>query len=65
MLTATKEKGKRLVRGGLDMCADRFRANPNLGNAMCYRDAALEYWEDEMIGDESLLAVLHEIRASD
>lgn len=62
MLTPTKEKGKRLIRGGLDTCAERFRANPNRGNALRYRDAALKYWEDDMIGDAFLLAVLNEIR---
>lgn len=46
----------------LDTMAERFRERPTNKNAKLYREVALEYWEDEMIGDESLLQVLHEIR---
>jgi hypothetical protein len=46
----------------LDTMAGRYRADSRKANALRYRDVALEYWEDDMIGDESLLAVLKEIR---
>jgi len=46
----------------LDVAQDNFRADPSNRNAVAYRDVALQYWEDEMIGDSTLLAALHEIR---
>lgn len=55
---------KQLLNVPLDTMAQRFRDNPTDYNASRYRDVAIEYWEDEMIGDDSLLAVLKEIRAS-
>jgi hypothetical protein len=53
----------RLMRKStLDVAQEKFRAAPNKQNAAAYRDIALSYWEDEMIGDDSLLAALHEIK---
>jgi hypothetical protein len=46
----------------LDEANEQFKANRSLANARQYRDVALQYWEDDMIGDETLLAILHEIR---
>lgn len=53
---------KQRLNLSLDILQENFRVDPSNANARRYRDVALEYWEDEMIGDESLLAVLHEIR---
>lgn len=46
----------------LDTMAERYRGNPTTFNRDRYQDVALEYWADDMIGDQSLLAVLKEIR---
>jgi len=54
---------KQRLKISLDTMAERFRENPSR-YAKTYRDLALEYWEDEMIGDASLLAILHEIKNS-
>ncbi len=60
MTTYTKKRRRSNV--SLDQIGDRFRENPTTYNAQLYRDVALEYWQDEMIGDCSLLAALHEIK---
>ena len=52
----------RRVNLSLDIMAETFRIDPSNINASRYRGVALEYWEDEMIGDESLLAILQEIK---
>lgn len=57
----TKRAEKRLSLS-LDLIAETFLADPSRANAIRYRDVALEYWEDEMLGDESLLSVLKMIR---
>lgn len=49
----------------LDTMQETFRADPSDTNAKRYRDVALEYWEDEMIGDDTLLGVLKQIRDGD
>lgn len=46
-----------------DSAQDRFRRNPNRVNGRSYREVVLEYWEDEMISDETLLVALHEIKS--
>jgi hypothetical protein len=46
----------------LDTLAEIFRNKPTPSTSAAYRDAALDYWTDEMIGDESLLQILKEIR---
>ena len=57
----SKPKKQRLNLS-LDMMNEIFVKDPSDSNAKRYRAVALEYWEDEMIGDETLLAVLHTIR---
>ena len=49
----------------LDRAADRFRAAPTAANAKTYQQLALEYWYDEMIGDQSLIQILVEIKETD
>ncbi|MCK1543287.1 hypothetical protein IVB12_15330 [Bradyrhizobium sp. 179] len=45
-----------------DRAQEEFRAKPSARTSAVYRDTALDYWTDEMIGDETLLAALREIR---
>ena len=56
---------KQRLNLSLDTMSERFQKNPSHANAKLYRAVALEYWDDEMIGDETLLGVLHEIRNSE
>lgn len=46
----------------LDNTQDTFRANPNHHTAQAYLDAAIGYWQDEMIGDDTFGAAKDELR---
>lgn len=46
----------------LDQAIEAFREHPTPATSAALRDTALDYWTDEMIGDETLLAVLRELR---
>lgn len=55
---------KAMKRLTLDQMLEYFRDRPTPPKAIRLREVALGYWEDEMIGDESLLAILKEIKDS-
>lgn len=58
----TMSQAKQKLNITLDHARFRFEKSPTARNAATYRDLALDYWTDEMIGDESLLACLRVIR---
>lgn len=47
---------------GFDAAQDDFAVEPSKATAGAYLAEAIEYWSDDMIGDDTLGAVLCEIR---
>lgn len=47
----------------LDKAQDAFRGSPNLATAQSYLNTAIDYWQDEMIGDDTFGAAKQELRA--
>jgi len=46
----------------LDEAQDAFSANPTLSTAQTYLDTVVEYWQDEMISDDTFGAAKAELR---
>lgn len=44
----------------LDIAKEQFQATPNQRTAITYRQTAIEYYDDGMIDDDTLLAALKE-----
>lgn len=47
----------------LDKAQDQFRSNPTTRGAEVYAKTAREYRDDDMIGEDTLLAALREVDA--
>lgn len=52
------------VPRSFDGTQEKFRADPTLRNASAYLTAALEYWNDDMIGDDTFVLAIQEVAYS-